>query len=97
MAQLLEKLEAAELRIGLCEDTKLAKHVAVFVADQTYEWVGMQKHGRRRVLQRHDAHGMPIQITNEVYINSIKVSAMAMGMRVRWYRAMGMHMRWLLS
>lgn len=25
MAQLLEKLEAAELRIGLCEDTKLAK------------------------------------------------------------------------
>ena len=41
-----------------------ARHVQVYVADQTYEWVGMQKHGRRRTLERHDATGMPIVIAH---------------------------------
>eukprot|EP00966_Prymnesium_polylepis_P054585 1261929-Prymnesium_polylepis.1 len=40
-------------------------HVFVYGADQTYEWVGMQKHGRRRTLERHDATGMPIALANE--------------------------------
>ena len=34
--------------------------------DQTYEWVGMQKHGQRSVMERVDAQGMPIQIKHEV-------------------------------
>ena len=42
------------------------RHVFVYAFDQTYEWISMKKHGRRRVLERVDAHGMPIQITNEV-------------------------------
>ena len=46
----------------------------MFCFDQTYEWVGMQKHGRRRTLERVDAAGMPIVIENEVYINSIKIN-----------------------
>ena len=48
-------------------------HVNVYCFDQTYEWVGMQKHGRRRTLEQHDATGMPIEIRHEVYVNSIKV------------------------
>ena len=49
------------------------RHVNLYVADQTYEWVGMKKRGRRQALQRHDAHGMPVGIEHVVYINSIKV------------------------
>lgn len=48
-------------------------HVALYVADQTYQWVGMKKRGRRQSLERHDAHGMPMAITHEVYVNSVKV------------------------
>ena len=51
------------------------RHVSVYVADQTYQWVGVHKHGRRGTLERHDGQGMPIQIQHEVYINSIKVMA----------------------
>lgn len=46
-------------------------HVFVYIADQTYEWVGMQKRGRRQALERHDAHGMPVDIKHQVYINSV--------------------------
>ena len=45
--------------------------MSFFVADQTYEWVGMKKRGRRKTLERHDASGMPIEIKHEVYVNSI--------------------------
>ena len=48
-------------------------HVFAFGFDQTYEWVGMKKHGRRRTLEQHDATGMPIELRHEVYVNSIKV------------------------
>ena len=47
--------------------------MAFFVADQTYEWVGMKKRGRRNTVERHDAGGMPVEIKHEVYINSIHV------------------------
>ena len=56
------------------------RHVFVYGFDQTYEWVGMQKHGRRRTVERHDATGMPIEIVHEVYINSIQVRARGCGM-----------------
>ena len=56
------------------------RHVIVYGFDQTYEWVGMQKHGRRRTVERHDATGMPIEIVHEVYINSIQVRARGCGM-----------------
>lgn len=49
------------------------RHVMLYAADQTYEWVGMQKRGRRQAMERHDVHGMPMQITHEVYINSVKI------------------------
>jgi hypothetical protein len=48
------------------------KHVALFVADQTYEWVGMQKHGRRQTVEAHAADGNPVRIERMVYINSIR-------------------------
>ena len=49
------------------------RQVAVFVADQTYEWIGMQKRGRRSMVEQHDAFGMPVFIKHEVYINSVHV------------------------
>ena len=49
--------------------------VTVHVFDQTYEWVGMQKHGARSVIETHNAQGMPVTIENEVYINSIEVTS----------------------
>ena len=48
-------------------------HVSFYVADQTYEWVGMKKRGARKTVERHDASGMPITIVHEVYVNSIKL------------------------
>lgn len=51
----------------------VGQHVMLYAADQTYEWVGMQKRGRRQAMERHDVHGMPMQITHEVYINSVKI------------------------
>ena len=48
-------------------------HVAVYGFDQTYEWVGMAKRGRRQALESVDSTGMPMAITHEVYVNSIKV------------------------
>ena len=48
-------------------------HVAVYGFDQTYEWVGMAKRGRRQALETVDSTGMPMAITHEVYVNSIKV------------------------
>jgi len=33
----------------------------------------MKKRGRRQSIERHDAQGMPMAITHEVYVNSIKV------------------------
>eukprot|EP00965_Chrysotila_dentata_P072320 2390060-Pleurochrysis_carterae.AAC.6 len=47
--------------------------VFLYVADQTYEWVGMKKRGRRQTVERHDARGMPVAIAHEVYINSVQV------------------------
>ena len=49
-------------------------HVKVFGFDQTYQWVGMKKRGRRQAVERLDAAGLPMQITHEVYINSIDVA-----------------------
>ena len=49
------------------------QHVSFFVADQTYEWVGMKKRGRRNTVERHDASGMPVEIKHEVYVNSVHV------------------------
>ena len=49
------------------------RHVFAYAFDQTYEWVGMQKHGRRQVVDTVDAFGMPMAITHEVYINSIQM------------------------
>lgn len=49
-------------------------HVAVYGFDQTYEWVGMAKRGRRQAVEAVDSTGMPMAITHEVYVNSIKVS-----------------------
>ena len=50
-----------------------ASHVSFYVADQTYEWIGMKKRGARKTLERLDPTGMPVVITHEVYINSIKL------------------------
>ena len=49
-------------------------HVAVYGFDQTYEWVGMAKRGRRQAVESVDSTGMPMAITHEVYVNSIKVA-----------------------
>ena len=51
----------------------MARHVCFYVADQTYEWVGMKKRGARKTLERLDPTGMPVAIQHEVYINFIKV------------------------
>ena len=48
-------------------------HVSLYIADQTYQWVGMKKRGRRQSLERHNSSGMPMAITHEVYVNSVKV------------------------
>lgn len=48
-------------------------HIAVYGFDQTYEWVGMAKRGRRQAVEHVDSFGMPMAITHEVYVNSIKV------------------------
>jgi hypothetical protein len=49
------------------------QHVFVYGFDQTYEWVGVQKRGRRQVVEHVDAQGMPKAISHEVYINSIQI------------------------
>ena len=49
------------------------RHVFAYGFDQTYEWVGMQKRGRRQTLERVDAQGMPMAISHEVYINAIQI------------------------
>ena len=49
------------------------RRVAVYAADQTYEWVGVKKRGRRQSVERVDAAGLPMEIAHEVYINSITV------------------------
>ena len=43
-----------------------ARHVSFYVADQTYEWVGMKKRGARNTLERLDPTGMPVAIEHEV-------------------------------
>jgi hypothetical protein len=52
---------------------EVGPHVSLYIADQTYQWVGMKKRGRRQSLERHDAQGMPMAISHEVYVNSVKV------------------------
>ena len=52
---------------------EMAQHVSFYVADQTYEWVGMKKRGARKTLERLDPTGLPVAIEHEVYINSIKL------------------------
>ena len=47
--------------------------IGVFVFDQSYEWIGMQKRGKRSSMERHNAQGMPVAIENLVYINALKV------------------------
>ena len=54
-------------------DWERGLHVDWFCADQTYEWVGMKKRGRRNTVERHDARGMPVEIRHEVYINAIQL------------------------
>ena len=49
------------------------QHVSCYAFDQTYEWVGMAKRGRRQAVEHVDAAGMPMAITHEVYVNSVKV------------------------
>ena len=49
-------------------------HIKVFAFDQTYQWVGMKKRGRRQAAEHLDGAGMPMQITHEVYINSINLA-----------------------
>ena len=44
-----------------------------YAFDQTYEWVGMKKRGRRQALEHVDAFGMPMAISHKVYINSIQM------------------------
>ena len=48
-------------------------HVCAFVFDQTYEWVGMAKRGRRQAVETVDATGMPMAITHEVYVNAVQL------------------------
>ena len=57
---------------------KVGAHVKVFGYDQTYQWVGMKKRGRRQAVERLDGTGMPTQITHEVYINSLNLPLPAM-------------------
>ena len=52
---------------------KQGPHVKVFGFDQTYQWVGMKKRGRRQAVEHLDGAGLPSQINHEVYINSIHV------------------------
>ena len=54
-------------------DWEAGVHVSVYAFDQTYEWVGMAKRGRRQAVETVDATGMPMAITHEVYVNSIYV------------------------
>jgi hypothetical protein len=54
-------------------DWKRSEHVSFFIADQTYEWVGMKKRGRRSTVEHHNALGMPVEITHEVYVNAVHV------------------------
>ena len=49
-------------------------HVKCFGYDQTYQWVGVKKRGRRQAVERLDSAGLPIQVQHEVYINSIDVA-----------------------
>ena len=49
-------------------------HVACFAYDQTYQWLGVKKRGRRQSVERLDATGMPIEIKHMVYINSVSVT-----------------------
>ena len=53
---------------------KCGPHIKVFAFDQTYQWVGMKKRGRRQAVEHLDGAGMPMQISHEVYINSINVA-----------------------
>lgn len=54
-------------------DWKENKRIAVRAADQTYEWVGVKKRGRRQSVETVDGAGLPMEISHEVYINSINV------------------------
>ena len=47
-------------------DWERGVHVDWFCADQTYEWIGMKKRGRRNTVERHGAGGMPVDIRHEV-------------------------------
>ena len=49
-------------------------HIKCFGYDQTYQWVGVKKRGRRQAVERVDSTGLPMQISHEVYINSIDVA-----------------------
>ena len=50
------------------------QHIAVFAYDQTYQWVGVKKRGRRQSVERLDGSGMPLEIKHLVYINSMQVA-----------------------
>ena len=49
-------------------------HVFVYAFDQTYEWVGMKKRGARQAIEHVDAQGLPMSISHEVYINSVRIN-----------------------
>lgn len=53
---------------------KRGQHIAVFAYDQTYQWVGVKKRGRRQSVERLDGSGMPLEIKHLVYINSMQVA-----------------------
>ena len=53
---------------------KQGVHVKCFGYDQTYQWIGVKKRGRRQSVERVDSAGMPLEIKHMVYINSIDVA-----------------------
>lgn len=55
-------------------DWLMSTHIHAFAFDQTYEWVGMKKRGHRQTVEQVDARGLPMSITHEVYVNSIKIA-----------------------
>jgi len=53
---------------------ELHRSVAVFGADQTFAWEGMNKNAKHhRGVERTDANGMPIRVENHVYVNCVQL------------------------
>ena len=50
-----------------------AQHVSFYVADQTYEWIGMKKRGARKTLERLDATGRSQDATHVSFARALHV------------------------